>query len=169
MKEIQLRSLKCLFVSIVLLNLSACATGATMDKNAFHSFSFDTRHDSPDIEVIDYQYGSSRETATRPERERVAMGQTFPYGGTNGFIPRGEFLYVKWRVKGSEQVFEDKVDLASRLPADIEGLRIHFVIMGSQLYVYLIWPIGKGPYLVKGPVKYYELQKQVQIYPDQPK
>jgi hypothetical protein len=134
-----------------------------------HAFSFDTISDSPDITVLDYQYGSSRQFATHPEKERVELGQTFSRGGLFGAMPRGEFLYVKWRIKSSGEIFEDKVDLRSRLPADIEGLRIHFVIRGSQLYVYLIWPPDGHPFLPKGPVKGYALQKQMQIYPDQPK
>jgi len=30
-----------------------------MDNYPRHSFSFDTRHDSPDAEVLDYRYGTS--------------------------------------------------------------------------------------------------------------
>jgi hypothetical protein len=166
----------CLFVSIVLFGLTACATGGAMVN---HSFSFDTINDSPDIEVLDYQYGGSRQFGTHPEKERVALGETFKAWGISGSMPRGEFLYVKWRVKNSGQSFEDKVDLISRLPADIEGLRVHFVIRGPQLYVYLIYPWDGKPWEmepiknrfvpVPGGVKRFEGQKQVQIYPDQPK
>lgn len=44
MKKTQLRSLKCLFVIVMLLGLTACAAGGTM---VHHSFSFDTIGDSP--------------------------------------------------------------------------------------------------------------------------
>ena len=178
MKKIQSGSLKCLFVSLMLFGLTACATGGIMDKDSYpvHHFSFDTYHDSPDIDVVDYQYSNSRHAGIRPERERVAMGEYF--GGTNiaGSILRGDFLYVKWRVKKPGTLlpeyigtYEDRVDLRSRLPADITDLRIHFVIKGAQLYVYLIWPGLKDASVPEGSVKMYRHQKQVQIYPDQAK
>lgn len=58
---------------------------------------------------------------------------------------RGDFLYVKWRLKQTGEVYEDTVDLKSRLPADITDHRIHFVIRGPQLYVYLISPERLNP------------------------
>lgn len=172
MKKTQLRSLKCLFVSVMLLGLTACAAGGTM---VHHSFSFDTIEDSPDAEVLDYQYGDGRQDGTHADKERVALGQVFPADNISGVIPRGDFLYVKWRVKkpGSQTEYlgpyEDKVDLRSRLPADITGLRIHFVIRGPQLYVYLIWPYDPKHEYPLGELKEFGRVKQVQIYPDQPK
>lgn len=146
-----------------------------MDKHPRHSFSFDTRHDSPDAEVLDYQYGSSRQDGTYANKERVAMGEDFPSERISGAMPRGDFLYVKWRIKNRMKpweyigTYEDKVDLKTRLPADITGLRVHFVIKGSQLYVYLISPGLKPKSEPAGPVREYSSQKQVQIYPDQQK
>lgn len=149
-----------------------------MDKDSYpvHTFSFDTLHDSPDVDVLDYQYSNSRHVGVSPERERVNMGQGFCCENISGSILRGDFLYVKWRVKkpGAPSpeylgIYEDRVDLKSRLPADITGLRIHFVIRGAQLYVYLIWPGLKDASVPEGPIKMYRHQKQVQIYPDQTK
>lgn len=152
-----------------------------MDKDSYpaHHFSFDTKHDSPDIDVVDYQYSNSRHVGVSPERERVAMGQYFCCENIYGSILRGDFLYVKWRVKkpGALQLllpeysgtYEDKVDLKSRLPADIKGLRIHFVIRGSQLYVYLIWPYDEKHEYPVGVLKNFGKVKQMQIYPDQAK
>lgn len=146
-----------------------------MDSYPMHSFSFDTHHDSPDAEVLDYEYGSTRQFGTHANKELVEMGEHFAYGGTTGRMPRGDFLSVKWRIKNqmrpSEYIgyYEDKVDLRKRLPADITGLRIHFVIKGSQLYVYLISPELKNASEPAGPVREYLSQKQIQIYPDQVK
>lgn len=164
--------------SLVLFTLTACATGGITDKDTYpnHHFSFDTMHDSPDIDVVDYQYSNIRHAGVRPERERVAMGEYF--GGTHisGPILRGDFLYVKWRVKKHGTLlpeylgtYEDRVDLRSRLPADITGLRIHFVIRGPQLYVYLIWPYDPKHEYPVGELKNFGKVKQVQIYPDQVK
>lgn len=181
MKKIQSRSLKCLFASLMLFGLTACATGGIMDKDVYqaHSFSFDVRQDMPDIEVLDYQYSNSRHNGIRATPERVptqGTGEGFWGEGIYGNLLRGDFLYVKWRVKKPGSLlpeylgtYEDRVDLRSRLPADITDLRIHFVIKGTQLYVYLIWPGLKDASVPEGPVKMYRHQKQVQIYPDQAK
>lgn len=134
-----------------------------------HSFSFNTFYDSPDMEVLDYQYGDGVHFETAAERERVALGQVFSGGNVSGIMPRGYELYVKWRDKNSHQIYQDKVNLRNRLPQDITNLRIHFLIKGSQLYVFLIYPGLKDAFVPKGPVRMYEDQKQVQIYPDLPK
>jgi hypothetical protein len=131
-----------------------------------HHFSFNTIVDSPDAEVLDYQYGSSGQFGTHANKERVQLGQVFPQWNTAGVMPRGEFLYVKWRLKSSGKVYEDKVDLTTRLPADITDHRIHFVIKGAQLYVYLISPERRPASSPAGPVKTYAYLKQYQIYPD---
>jgi hypothetical protein len=179
MKKIPLRSLFIwVCISVIQFGLAACATGGIMDKHPMHSFSFDTRHDSPDAEVLDYQYGSIRRVGTHANTEMVAMGEYFLSGGTSGPIPRGEFLYVKWRIKNRMRpweyigTYEDKVDLRNRLPADITGYLIHFVVKGSQLYVYLLPPPGTWPagaLKPSAPESMSAYLKQHQIYPDQHK
>ena len=144
-----------------------------------HSFSFDALAESPEVEVLDYQYGGSKkyddsgQVGIRAEKERVQLGQIFSAQRTGGPIPHGDFLYVKWRIKQSGQVNEDRVDLKTRLPADIANYGIHFFIKGSQLYVYLIPPPGVWP---AGAIRRAPTEEQVaaylkqrQIYPDQPK
>jgi hypothetical protein len=170
--------LPCLFASIILFTLSACATGRTMVN---HRLSFDTMIDSldakhPEVEILDYQYGSSRQFGTYADKGSISHGITFVQQSITGPMLRGEFLYVKWRVISSRQVFEDKVDLRSRLPEDIEYLNLHFVPKGSQLYVFLIYPWdGKSweeeplknrftP--VPGGIRRFEGKKILQIYPD---
>lgn len=81
---------------------------------------------------------------------------------------RGDFLYVKWRNERTGQVYEDTVDLRQRLPADIAKHRIHFIIKGPQLYVYLISPEPRPPNMpVNGPRMYRNL-KSTLIYPGKP-
>jgi len=79
---------------------------------------------------------------------------------------RGDFLYVKWRNKGTGQVYEDNVDLRQRLPANIVDHRIHFIIKGSKLYVYLISMKERRTSDVTptGPEMYDHL-KNIRIYP----
>jgi hypothetical protein len=58
---------------------------------------------------------------------------------------RGDFLYVKWRIDSTGQVYEDTVDLKSRLPRDITNHEIYFIVKGTQLVVYLITPERRLP------------------------
>jgi hypothetical protein len=177
-RELKLKHLKWLFIFIIQFALQSCAWGGqTM---VFHSFSFDTLEDSPGIEVLDYQYGGhnkeyddSGQVGIRAEKERVARGDVFNAQGTGGVMPRAAFLYVKWRIKESGQVYEDRVDLTTRLPADITHCGIHFVVKGPRLYVYLIPPPGVWPALAirraATDKKVAAYLKEHQIYPDQSK
>ena len=104
------------------------------------------------------------------------MGEAFGSEGVSGFIPVGEFLYVKWRIKGSDKIYEDRVDLTQRLPENMDHLEIHFTIRGPQLYIFVTWPWDQQPYKeepyaneylpVPGGVKRFRGHKQVQIYPE---
>lgn len=175
-----------LLLFIVQLALSACATGANVYFD--HSFDFDSRNDGkkrgvPDIEVLDYAYGDSRQFGLRPSKEAREMradGRGYIAHGISGMLPRGEYLYVKWRVKETGEIYEDKVDLHQRMPADISNHKLHFAIFESQLYVFLF-----PPYWVKDSMGRDELvsglrpvpppgktlldapyARQYQIYPD---
>jgi hypothetical protein len=148
---------------VALLTLSSCASGPEI---VDHAFSFDARRDGQEnVEVLDYRYGNSK-LPVRADETRVKAGDTFGFQGVHGPMLRGDFLYVKWRIKTTGQIYEDTVDLRSRLPANITDCRIHFLIRGSQLYVYLITPqkrpIGEPP---NGPKMYDDL-KTLTIYPD---
>jgi len=55
-------------------------------------------------------------------------------------MPVGDFLFVKWRIKSTGEVVEDRVDLRQRLPKDMTDHGLTFVIEGNQLYVYVITP-----------------------------
>jgi hypothetical protein len=100
----------------------------------------------------------------------VQRGQGGMQYGTSGDLPRGDFLYVKWRIRSTGQVYEDRVDLTHRLPADIADHRITFFMKGPQLYVYLISPkTDRRPASwPKGPIEMYDHLKEYQIYPGQP-
>lgn len=145
--------------------LTACATGPTLVE---HGFSFDARQDRPEVEVLDYRYGDSKQPGARANPARVAEGRVAQQWGVYGAMLRGDFLYVKWRIKKTGQVYEDTVDLRSRLPADIYDHRIHFEIKGTQLYVYLVSPESRPPEVPpNGPRRYHE-SKVFTLYPVQP-
>lgn len=130
-------------VGLMLVSLTACAAEPMLTD---HTFEFDAVHDSPDIEVLNYQYGSAKLPGVRPpawalKEEGYVAGGT----GIHGPMPRGDFLYVKWRNKSTGETFEDTVDLKSRFPADITDHSVYFIIAGRRLHVYLITPEKSAP------------------------
>lgn len=146
------------------LVLTACTTGPA---RVVHTFGFDARQDSPDIEILDYRYGDSRQPGARANPEWADLGKVAQQTSTSGEMLRGDFLYVKWRIKKTGQIYEDTVNLTARLPADISNHDIHFVVKGSLMYVYLVSPERRPPDMPpNGPRRYHEF-KVFTIYPDQ--
>jgi hypothetical protein len=152
--------------------LSACAT----EQYTFHSFSFDAFNESPNVEVLNYAYGAKSEyervggVGLRPADYQLARGETFSGAGITGTFPKGDYLYVKWRIKSTGQIEEDTVDLTTRLPKDITQHEIHFVIVDAQLVIYLIPPPGGfDTYYFKrrnSNAEYAAYFKKHQIYPN---
>lgn len=155
-----------LFSALVLstLSLGGCMTKEIVN----HTFEFNVRDDSSGIEVLDYKYGDSKLPGVHTSDMHK---KDTPIGGTgvSGPMLRGDFLYVKWRIKVTGEILEDTVDLRERLPRNIEGHRIHFVVKGRQLYVYLISPKPNPNRWVKPPLSMYSHLKVDEIYPAQPK
>lgn len=136
-----------------LMALSACANGTmqgTASAQPYHAFSFDGWFDkwATQVDLLEYSYGDQyrmvRNSVTDP-RSAVFKGMDSlpPTTEVNGPMPVGEFLYVKWRIKETGEVLEDKVDLRNRLPANMFEHKLTFVIDGKQLYVYLVTPKPK--------------------------
>lgn len=101
-----------------------------------HGFEFNAHTDSPDIEILNYEYSTRK-----PDRDQLlgVGGNRVPQGShISGGLPRGDFVYMKWRVRSTGEVFEDRVDLRSRIPGSIKDKKIYCVIEGGQLYVLLI-------------------------------
>lgn len=152
-----------LLVSVAIIG---CATGPAL---VDHVFEFDAINDSPDVEILDYRYGNSDLTGTRAPQWALKTGRIGQSMGIRGFIPIGESLYVKWKIRETGQVYEDTVDLRERLPKNIKDHRIHFSAQGAQLYVYVVSPEGvKHPSRwPPGPLRKYADLKVVMIYPIQ--
>lgn len=149
----------------VLLLLSGCATQPRVFD---HALSFDVSYDGQNAEILDYRYGASR-LPVRAPAEAVAQGKPLYQANVSGPMQRGDSLYVKWRNRSTGAVYEDTADLRQRLPADMTGQRIHFMVNGAQLYVYLISPEPRrrdGP--ADGPRLYRDRQSTL-IYPDKAK
>lgn len=158
----------------ITLVLAACSsTGRVID----HSFGFEITGAVPAVEVIDYRYGISGLPGARAPEWMVEQGK--PSGGTgvSGLMTVGDFLYVKWRIKQTGEVFEENVDLRHRLPRDIKDHKVNFYIIGPQLYVYVtdanflpkeapnVIPAGAPSQYLPGTLR----RNYRIIYPDQPK
>lgn len=100
-------------------------------------------YERPEVKVLDYGYGVANQFEIIPSKR---MRSNFPPEGCCGIIhesinaPRGDYLYFKWRVIATGEVFEDRVDLSKRLPQDMNNRGLYIAIFGSQLYVYLFPP-----------------------------
>ena len=154
-----------LYITLSLSMLVACASGPQV---VDHGFEFDAIVDRPGIEVLDYAYGNQYRM-TRAEPHLVKEGRINQSTNIHGGFPRGDFLFVKWRLKASGDVVEDRVDLRNRLPADITRHTIRFTIKGVQLHIYLVTPNKRAAGSPAGPVRKYLDLEVMEIYPAQPK
>jgi hypothetical protein len=159
MKNSSRARLSALVIAVV-LTLAACATRPALTD---HGFQFDALRDSPGIEILNYRYGTSDLPGTRVPPGAL-KGEIPQHTGTFGPMRVG-VLYVKWRIKATGEVFEDSVDLGSRLSQDITGYRIRFVVKGAQLYVYLISPNRRPPNAPRPEVSFYQEFEVTRIYP----
>lgn len=120
----------------LLLALAACASTPRL---VWHAFNFDGWNDGwqATAELLEYSYGDQYEEVRGKAKGGYSAGVR---SGVNGPMPVGEFLYVKWRLKATGEVLEDRVDLRNRLPRDMTDHELTFVIDGRQLYVYVVTP-----------------------------
>lgn len=130
--------------------LAACATGT---KLVDHSFSFDGRNDGwvDSVELLAYSYGDQyyrvRNDIEKPRSGVFAGKSSLPSSdGVSGPMPVGEFLFVKWRLKATGEVLQQRVDLRGRLPSDMAGHELTFVIDGRQLFVFVVTSERKKSY-----------------------
>ena len=147
---------------VVVCSLVACVFGRDIVN---HSYGFDVSSDNQDAEVLDFQYGESK-NGTRASEESVKRGRTYQGTTIVGPMLRGDFLYVKWRIKSTGAVYEDRVDLRHRLPRNIERHRVTFMVRGPQLYVYLVSPEKRPPETPPLGPRMYQHEKVTQIYPN---
>lgn len=142
-------------IGSLLVLLAACATGR---REVWQKFAFDGDYDKwgQTVDLLDYAYGSEynmvRNSVSNPRSSAYVGLEKLPLAtNINGPMPAGEFLFVRWRVKATGQVYEERVDLRQRLPADMKDHGLTFVIDGPQLYVYVITPRPK-PYYGAPPI-----------------
>lgn len=128
-----------LWLIFMLITLTACGgLSNVVQQRAFHSLEFQPKTDSVDIQALFYRYGSSNEFGMRTSAEQAVIGESVAGISISGNLPIGEDFYVKWRVISSGRIYEDLVDLRSRLPLIMTKQEIRPIIEGGQLYIYLI-------------------------------
>ena len=134
----------------VLALLTACASGP---KLVSHAFSFNGLNDkwAESVDLLAYAYGDGyhmvRNDVAAPRSSVYAGMSALPPGTlVNGPMPLGDFLFVRWRLKASDEVLEQRVDLRDRLPKDMHDHELTFVIDGRQLYVYVVTPATQTPW-----------------------
>ncbi len=142
-------------IAALLSLLLACATAP---REVWQKFAFSGHSDGwhETIDLLAYEYGNGyrmvRDSVGKPDGYVYKDGKSIPpQTNINGPMPVGEFLFVRWRVKATGQVYEERVDLRNRLPADMKDHGLTFVIDGTQLYVYVITPRPK-PYYGAPPI-----------------
>lgn len=182
-----------LFAALLICSmaLSACATGPAQPKLFSYQIQWNVSTDAPvygkaEVKVLDYAYGVANQFDIIPDKW---MRNSFRAEGCCDAVPmslnapRGDYLYFKWRVIATGEVFEDRVDLSKRLPQDMNSRGLYIAIFGPQLYVYLFPPqrvkqhtgpdvviSGSSPARVRGQSYQDTLRdssyaKQYQLYP----
>jgi len=147
MKIISIRPIWGVILLLVVFFISACAGVTNM---VWHQFSFNGKNDkwADTVDLLEYSYGDQYkqiQNSVYTPRNPIFKGLTTlpPQDSVNGPMRVGDFLYVKWRIKASGEILEQRVDLSNRLPFDMKDHGLTFVIDGKQLYVYVITPKAK--------------------------
>ena len=171
--------------------LIACASGPDQQKIYSYQIHWNVATDAPvygkpEVKVLDFAYGVANQFDIIPDKW---LRNSFCADGCCDAVPMGinaplgDYLYFKWRVIATGEVFEDRVDLSKRLPQDMNNRGLYVLIAGTKLYVYLFPPMhnkelnrpdiitpGMGPAPVKGQSYQDTLResayaRQYQIYP----
>lgn len=144
------RFLIALFFAVTLV---ACASGP---KVALHTFTCngytDTNKWIEKVDLLAYSYGDRGPNQLRANADDSRTkwllnnkGETsLTCGSVGGFIPVGDFLHVKWRIKESGEVLEERVDLKDRLPPRMDHHTLTFSIDERQLHVYVVTPFPRA-------------------------
>ncbi len=149
-------------ITTFLLILSACST--VKGRVVEHGFGFDVRRANPSVEILDYSYGDSSFPVRAPDWA-VKEGKKFYFNNVYGAMKVADVLYVKWRIENSEKIFEERIDLKSRMPSDLKGQIVYFDIDGAQLSVYVISRKMRPPEVERVGPEIYQSRVVKKIYP----
>jgi hypothetical protein len=143
MKRLKQTFIRWLVLAGLFLFLTGCASGQGA-KLVNHSFNFDGWHDGwqPTVQLLEYSYGDKEVSVRRKAPEGDFLGYQ---SNVSGPMQVGDTLYVRWRLKSSGEVVDQRVDLRGKLPNDMTGHGLTFVIDGRQLYVFVVTPQESKP------------------------
>ena len=154
------------YVGLIAVTLFLWGCAAVGPRQPDHSFAFDGWYDgwAKQVDLLEYRYGNKEQMTFRVVKPGEASLNRQSI--ISGSMPIGEFLYVKWRIKETGEVLEDRVDLRQLLPWNMGNHKVTFVIDGRQLYVYLVTNQPK-PYRSPPILKTYLSDSRVtyEIYP----
>jgi hypothetical protein len=118
-----------LFVALLCIwTIAGCAVSPRIEIHGFH---YDTLNESKGVEILAYNYGDSWIKGPTRGSERNVRTRIV------GYIPVGDYLYVKWKIKLTGEVLEERVDLRPLLPPDMRSQNVEFVIKEKILYIFL--------------------------------
>ncbi len=131
-----LRSMAIVALLAMIGGLGACATAQS--REVFHGLHFDAFADGQNIEILAHRYGSKENPIIiNPTPADIAFGPRQRQGSSGGYRI-GDELYVKWRDKATNKVYEETFILKGKLPVDMNGVRITFLIRENRMVVYVV-------------------------------
>jgi hypothetical protein len=120
--------------------MTACASASNLP---WQQFTYDAINDGwfEKVDLLEYSYGDKDRMLMRSLSDKpnyaVRDGQSLPSrNNINGPAPVGDFLFVKWRDRATQRVYEQRVDLRDRLPKNMNNHGLTFLIEANILYVY---------------------------------
>lgn len=147
----------------LLAAMAGCASGT---KQVVQGFSCDMRKDGWGTKVIllEYSYGNNTSSIHKQSQGETGLGCI---GLVWSPMPTADFLYVKWRIRTTNEIIEKRVNLHELLPSNMQDQEVTFVIDERQLYVYLVTPTQITENLPKAPLRTWRSRHQVtyEIYP----
>jgi len=153
-----------IYTSILLL--AAIAGCANSPRLVTQGFSCEMWNDGwgDKVSLLEYSYGDAMPAVRQKSNDGAGLGCV---GLVWAPMPTASFLYVKWRIKSTNEIVEKRIDLRGRLPFDMKGQEVTFLIDGQELYVYVVTPIKITKNLPKAPLRAWKSRYQVtyEIYP----
>lgn len=108
----------------------------------FHSVHANFHSDSPDLEVLEFHYGQAVKGPGGLQRSAEVGSGGVPSPSITGELPLPDAVHVKWRDKRTDKIYEEHVDMTSRLPSPkaMKGTDVYFLIdqFENRLFIYLV-------------------------------
>lgn len=149
-------------ISLILV-VAGCASSPSQ---MTQGFSCDMWYDGwgEKVALLEYSYGDKIPSLYKKSPDETGLGCAVLVWSP---MPTARFLYVKWRIKSTNEIVEERVDLRGRLPYNMKDHEVTFVLDGRQLYVYLVTPTKITTNLPKAPLRTWRSRHQVtyEIYP----